>query len=129
MGKTTRTTRVTEYEDGEIVKETETIVEEETEDVLPWTPIGTPDRPIGVDKWRDRFPHEPWINPNINTPNWDLAQDYLSRCPCNPANGGSGVCNCVNPYNQIWCNSYPASSTSITLPAQVHCQTDGYSVG
>lgn len=31
-----------------------------------------------------------------------LAAEWFDRCSCNPANGGSGICMCVNPYNQVW---------------------------
>jgi hypothetical protein len=31
------------------------------------------------------------------------AAEYVLNCPCNPANGGSGICGCVNPYNTTWC--------------------------
>lgn len=34
--------------------------------------------------------------PYIPTPNtWE--DTWYSRCPCNPANGGSGICGCVRP--------------------------------
>lgn len=31
------------------------------------------------------------------------ARDWIDNCSCNPANGGSGICMCVNPFNQVWC--------------------------
>lgn len=29
------------------------------------------------------------------------AQDWIDRCSCNPANGGSGICGCVIPQLQV----------------------------
>lgn len=28
-----------------------------------------------------------------------LAAEWYNWCSCNPVNGGSGICGCVNPYN------------------------------
>jgi hypothetical protein len=46
----------------------------------------------------------------------DLAQaqarrraEYIARCPCNPANGGSGICGCVIPGDGVWCNQLTAA--------------------
>jgi hypothetical protein len=46
--------------------------------------------------------------PYIPIPNtWE--NDWYSRCPCNPANGGSGICGCVRPgqvtYSGVTLNS------------------------
>lgn len=41
------------------------------------------------------------VNQNIPTP-YDYKSDlvYSDVCPCNPKNGGSGICGCIMP-NQI----------------------------
>lgn len=31
-------------------------------------------------------------------------ESHYDRCPCNPANGGSGLCMCVLPTSTgVWC--------------------------
>jgi len=43
-------------------------------------------------------PQQKWINDEL-----DRRADFARRCPCNPANGGSGVCGCVNVGPIITC--------------------------
>jgi len=32
-----------------------------------------------------------------------LAAEWIANCSCNPLNGGSGICGCVNPYAGTMC--------------------------
>ena len=40
-----------------------------------------------------------------------LAAAWVMNCPCNPANGGSGMCGCVNPYQGTYCGVTTQEST------------------
>lgn len=35
---------------------------------------------------------------------------YIAACPCNPANGGSGLCMCVPPGSAVWCGATTTST-------------------
>ena len=41
-------------------------------------------------------PYQPYQNVPID-------RSYADRCPCNPANGGSGVCGCINGAPRVTC--------------------------
>lgn len=44
--------------------------------------------------------------------------DYIANCPCNPANGGNGLCMCVPPgadVQYVWCGDGTPTVTSTSL--------------
>ena len=53
-------------------------------------------------------PQITWIEPTSQS--WIFEQqqrfyDWIDRCPCNPKNGGSGICSCCSPGTGPWCSS------------------------
>lgn len=50
-----------------------------------------------------------------------LASDWIANCPCNPVNGGSGICGCVNPYAGTYCDINMTTSTTVTYSGG-HCK-------
>lgn len=43
--------------------------------------------------------------PNSDTFTAPNVTDHYTSCPCNPANGGSGICGCVLGGSQITCSA------------------------
>ena len=39
----------------------------------------------------------------VHTASNTAGKNYADRCPCNPANGGSGVCGCINGGPRVTC--------------------------
>ncbi len=50
------------------------------------------------DEYRDFLKLQESIKPLTSGNEW------YDNCSCNPRNGGSGICQCVNPYNSITCS-------------------------
>lgn len=69
--------------------------------VLPITPIPMPQQPAipqypmfpQQQDWRQK-----WVNEEL-----DRRAKYVENCPCNPKNGGSGMCGCTMSGSIIMC--------------------------
>lgn len=49
---------------------------------------------------------QPYSLPPTTTLRWDTTCDnYAERCACNPKNGGSGICVCINGGLKVICGT------------------------
>lgn len=54
-------------------------------------------------------PMDKWANDEMNR-----RMEILDRCPCNPKNGGSGVCHCTLTGSVIYCSTVPINNVTLS---------------
>jgi hypothetical protein len=55
------------------------------------------DTPIQHDRSDTSIQYDPFIHGNL----YYEKVPYHTICPCNPANGGSGICSCTHPNTMV----------------------------
>ena len=71
-------------------------------------PGGYPSIVPQQDHFRPHMPlpgNVPWQLKDFSSAaeNARLAFEWYDKCPCNPKNGGSGICGCVNQFSTTIC--------------------------
>lgn len=86
----------------------ETVVIKEPEPLKPWNPV------IGTDNLRP-FNTENVPNPLEITLDAEKLVPYSSICPCNPKNGGGGICGCTMGNSMVPEKNVVDWSTTTTI--------------
>lgn len=68
--------------------------------IRPVLPLPRPFRPTLP--YMPQYPVPFQTFPNMSE-GWPNKSDYAESCPCNPKNGGSGMCNCIMGGPTITC--------------------------
>lgn len=76
----------------------------------PITPIPTnPQQP-----WYPS-PIDKWANDEMNR-----RMEIADKCPCNPKNGGSGLCGCTLTGSVIYCSTVPINNVTLSQTSRIY---------